>query len=180
MDQGRRVNWWKSNGSSRFTGAHWERRLDRRVWSHRTHKESQLHMGLCSGRLVRVPMQKKGLTMDHWSMEKGVLGLMNHWFFLNTKMTKCLHHTCGRDGTRIHFEKKASWQRIWPPGIHVDFTLTHTTYLNVVADQVYLFMAAVFSRIMCPFSMLKLHRNGLKNISKMLVWPLYLNLIERM
>ena len=30
------------------------------------------------------------------------------------------------------------------PGIHVDVTLTCTTYLNIVADQVHPFMATVF------------------------------------
>ncbi|MCI4379860.1 hypothetical protein PGIGA_G00233280, partial [Pangasianodon gigas] len=35
------------------------------------------------------------------------------------------------------------WETLGP-GIHVDAILTHTTYLNIVADQVQPFMATVF------------------------------------
>lgn len=35
------------------------------------------------------------------------------------------------------------WATLFP-GIHADVTLTHNTYLNIVADQVYPFMGTVF------------------------------------
>lgn len=52
------------------------------------------------------------------------------------------------------------------PGIHVDVTFTHTTYLNIVADHVLPFMAMVFpnafGRIRCPTTLQILFRNSLK------------------
>ncbi|KAF7642071.1 hypothetical protein LDENG_00265060 [Lucifuga dentata] len=57
--------------------------------------------------------------------------------------------------------------------IHVDVTLTCSTYLNMAADQVQPFMAAVFpdgmasfSRIMHPATLQKMFRNGLRNMTK--------------
>lgn len=35
------------------------------------------------------------------------------------------------------------WETLGP-AIYVDVTVTYTTYLNIVADQVHIFMATVF------------------------------------
>ncbi|KAK1788420.1 hypothetical protein P4O66_016854, partial [Electrophorus voltai] len=68
----------------------------------------------------------------------------------------CLSLTWGRDGTRMHYGKKASLWRQCDAlgnillgktsglGIHLDVTLTRTTYLNIIIDQVHPFTAMVF------------------------------------
>ena len=76
-------------------------------------------------------------------------GLINHIFFHWER------HLPGEHGTRMHYMKKTSrggsgmlWAMIcWEvlgPAIHVDVTLTRTTYLNIVADHIHPFMEMVF------------------------------------
>ena len=70
------------------------------------------------------------------------------------------------------------WETLGP-GIHVDVTLTRTTYLNIVADQVHPFMAMVFPDGSGLFQqdnapiLQKLFRNGLRSMTefKVLTWP---------
>ena len=70
------------------------------------------------------------------------------------------------------------WETLGP-GIHVDVTLTRTTYLNIVADQVHPFMATVFPDGSGLFQqdnapiLQKLFRNGLRSMTefKVLTWP---------
>ncbi|KAF7654794.1 hypothetical protein LDENG_00064660, partial [Lucifuga dentata] len=57
--------------------------------------------------------------------------------------------------------------------IYVDVTLTCTTYLNIVANQVHTFMAMVFpdgsglfQRDNASATLLKMFRNGLRNMTK--------------
>lgn len=67
---------------------------------------------------------------------------------------------------------KFCWESLGP-GIHIDVTLTCTTYQNSVADQVHhsivftisTVSVASFSGIMDPDTLQKLFRNGLKNMT---------------
>ncbi|MCJ8733570.1 hypothetical protein PDJAM_G00225080 [Pangasius djambal] len=140
---------------------------DRKV-SENTVLCSLLRMELHNRRLVRVPMltpvhQRKRLQ---WACEH------QNWTMKQWKKVAWsdeprfpLHHVDGR--VRVHRlpgEKTAPgctmgrrqagggsvmpwtmfcWENLGP-GIHVDVTLTHSTYLNIVADQVHPFMATVF------------------------------------
>ncbi|MCI4377385.1 hypothetical protein PGIGA_G00202980 [Pangasianodon gigas] len=70
------------------------------------------------------------------------------------------------------------WETLGP-GIYVSATLTRTTYLNIVADQVHPFMATVFpngsgllQQDNVPCHTAKLFRNSLRNMTefKVLTW----------
>ncbi|MCI4380731.1 hypothetical protein PGIGA_G00243310 [Pangasianodon gigas] len=137
------------------------------VQEHTVHR-SLLRMGLCSCRPVRLPMlthvhRRKHLQWacehQNWTMEQWKKVAWSDESRLLPGAYASL--TWGRDGTRIHYRKKASWRRqcdargsvmLWAmfcwetlgPGIHVDVTLRHTNYLNIVAGQVKPFMATVF------------------------------------
>jgi len=66
----------------------------------------------------------------------------------------------------MHYGKKVMLWATVGPGIRVDATLTRTTFLKIVADQVHLFMAVVFPGgwIMHPATLKKLCRNGVRNM----------------
>ncbi|KAJ8417445.1 hypothetical protein AAFF_G00286720 [Aldrovandia affinis] len=129
---------------------------------------SLLRMGLHSHRPVRVPMltpvhRRKRL---HWAPERQNW-TMEQWKKVgwSEESRFLLHHVDGR--VRVHRlpgeemapgytmgRKQAGggsvmlwamfcWETLGP-GIHVDVTLTRTTYLNIVANQVHPFMATVF------------------------------------
>uniref|UniRef100_A0A3Q3JTD4 Transposase Tc1-like domain-containing protein n=1 Tax=Monopterus albus TaxID=43700 RepID=A0A3Q3JTD4_MONAL len=140
---------------------------DRKVSEHTVHR-SLLRMGLCSRRPVRLPvltpvLHQKRLQWarehQNWTMEKWKkVAWSGESRFL-------LHHVDGQVHVRRLPEEELTpgsttgrWQArgdsvmIWAmfcwetlgPVIHVDITLTRTTYLNIVADQVHPFMAKVF------------------------------------
>lgn len=102
---------------------------------------------------------------------------MIHIFFL------CVLLTCGRDGTRIHYGKKASRWRLcdaldnvlpekpWLLPFMWMLLYNFTTFLNITADQGHPFMAAVFPN-KSSFSMIIYHdtlqiffRNGLMMVT---------------
>lgn len=70
------------------------------------------------------------------------------------------------------------WETL-SPGIYVDATLTHTTYLNIAADQILpiitlnsLMVVALFTRKMHPAT-LQLFMNVLKSMTKILTCSPY-------
>ncbi|KAF7644629.1 hypothetical protein LDENG_00218890 [Lucifuga dentata] len=108
---------------------------------------------------------------------------MNYVLFNIMWTARCVVYL-GKRCTRLHYAKKVSRQRQsddlgnvllgnFGSCIHVDVTLTRTTYLNITADQVHFFMTTVFpevvasfSRIMHPATLQKLFRNSLRNMTK--------------
>ncbi|KAF7641348.1 hypothetical protein LDENG_00283840, partial [Lucifuga dentata] len=91
-----------------------------------------------------------------WSNGRRWPGLMNQVFFdiMWTAGCVCVVYLEKRC-TKMHYEKKVSWWRQCDDlgdvllgnlesCIHVDVTLTRTTYLNIAADQVHHFMVTVF------------------------------------
>ncbi len=69
------------------------------------------------------------------------------------------------------------WETL-DPGIHVDVTLAHTTYLKIVTDHVHHFMAMVFTDGSDLFRQDNAHcktlfenRNGLRNMMKSSSFP---------
>lgn len=74
----------------------------------------------------------------------------HHWSSFTTHGWPGALLTWGKPGTRVHYGKKASWQRQCDVlsnvllGNLVDVTLTFTTYLSIVADHVQYFMEMVF------------------------------------
>lgn len=82
-------------------------------------------------------------------------GLINHIFFYITWMTGCVSLTWGTNSTRMHYGKKSSRKRqcdaldnallgTLGPAIHVEVTLTCTTYLIVFTDHVQPFIGMTF------------------------------------
>ena len=140
---------------------------DRKVSEHTVHR-SLLRMGLRSRRPVRVPMltpvhrrkrlqwarERQNWTMEQW---KKVAWSDESRFLLHhvdgRVRVRCLPGeemapgcTMGRrqaGGGSVMLWAMFCWETLGP-GIHVDVTLTRTTYLNIVADQVHPFMATVF------------------------------------
>ncbi|MCI4388645.1 hypothetical protein PGIGA_G00088540 [Pangasianodon gigas] len=140
---------------------------DRKVSEHTVHR-SLLRMGLCSHRPVRVPM----LTSDHcqkclqwtgehqnWTTEqreKVAWSDKSHFLLHHMESRVRVHHLPGEEmapactmgrmqagGGSVMLWAMFCWETLGP-GIHVDSILTHTTYLNIVADQVHPFMAMLF------------------------------------
>ena len=89
--------------------------------------------------------------LDHRAMEEG--GLI-WWimFSFTSHGWSCVSLTWGTHGTRVHYWKKASWRRqcdalgnvMLGSAIHVDVSLTRTTYLSIIAHHVHPFMDSVF------------------------------------
>ena len=121
-----------------------------------------LRMGLHSCRPVRVlmltPVHHQECLQWAWNSRTGPWnngrrwpGLMNHVFFYNMWLAKCVcvmaaGCTVGRrqaGGGSVMLWAIFCWETLGP-GIHVDVTWTRTTYLNIVADHVHPVMARVF------------------------------------
>ncbi len=134
---------------------------------------SLLPMGLHSHRPVRVPMltpvhrlkrQQWAREHQNWTTEqwkKLVWSIMFSFTSLGWAGAS-VSFTWGTQGTRMHYGKKACRRRqcnVWAlfcwetlgPVILVDVTLTHTTYLSIVADHVHPFMETVFAGGHGPF-----------------------------
>lgn len=98
----------------------------------------------------------KVLIMDTWALDHAAMeeGLIHPIFFVNGwAYVSCL---AGEEMARV----KAVWSSLgktWVLVFHVDVTLTHAFYLNIIAEQGYSLIAlAPFSRIMCPETKQKL------------------------
>lgn len=71
---------------------------------------------------------------------------------------------------------KFCWETVGP-GIYVDVTLSHITYLNTVADKIHPFMVTVFPKWLWPLSEGQSALPHCKNEFKVLAWsPDFLDL----
>lgn len=140
---------------------------DRKVSEYTVHR-SLLRLGLRSRRSVRVPMltpvhcptrqewvdEHQNWTMEQW---KKVAWSGESCFLLHQvdgqvcvrrlpvehTAPGCTTEKKQADGGSLMLWAMFCWETLGP-AVHVDVTLTHTTYLSIVADHVSPFMEAVF------------------------------------
>ncbi len=138
---------------------------DRKVSEHTAHR-SLLHMGLYSRRLIRVPIltpvhrqkhiqgarERQSWTMERWKKVVWsdescfLLYHIDGWVCRLPREEMAPGCTMGRKQAgkgSLMLWVMCCWETLGV-GIHMDVTLTRTTYLNIVADQVHPYMANVF------------------------------------
>lgn len=184
--EGHSMNWWRGNGRQRFPDARGGWRLDHVVWwwsincwkgnavSDRNVSEHRASWLASYG--LRSPGLQWALQLDHRAMEEG--GLV---WWITLSFRSCAYLGACASLTRKRDEECNIGRRqcdplgnvllgTLGPAIHVDVTLTRTTNLNIVADQVHNFMETVFpddSGLSAGIHTLsdckKWFRNGLRN-----------------
>lgn len=126
--------------------AHIAEKLDRRVSGHTEHF-NLLCTGMCSHRSVRMPMMPplKVPTMSMWASEldNGVMeeDCLIWWIMFSFRSGMRVCHLLGLAEAVIC--SMFCWETLGP-NIPVDITLTNITYLKIVANYIYSFMAMVF------------------------------------
>ncbi|KAE8297395.1 Transposable element Tcb1 transposase Transposable element Barney transposase [Larimichthys crocea] len=119
---------------------------DRKVSEHTVHR-SLLRMGLRCHRPIRVPMltpihcqkrQQWALKHQHWTAEQ-----WKKVAWSDVRRLPGKHMAQAGGGGSVMLWAMFCWETLGPV-IHVDVTLTPTTYLNIVTDHVHPFMETVF------------------------------------
>lgn len=143
-------------------------------------------MGLHSCRLVRVPILShiyKQKCLNTWALKLNHEVTKEAWFnqvlfYTWVARCVCVHHlpgkviapACTLGRRKVVGGTVILWAMIWYKiANHMNITLTYTTYLNMVANQVHPFMQTVFTNGSYSFHQYNMPWHTIKNGLRM-VW----------